>query len=369
MKNESFPVFAQSYDTVYKGFEVEMSGLARVIASDTGRQYLHCFSSDRAPHECYLDKATSRELKKLVKKNQKLDITEKASRFKEVLYLAHLSVCCELLDTITFPEFMLNQAAVENALSAILDKYRNLPEGSVEFDALASKLHSVDAFRTIQILKFLGLLRQPDQETVQLSLGVGSGEKDIRSVFLSPVITRPAIGGFHFSVKPNEFKRVILVDGDPQRESLFNEYNNQDQLNLKAFNITTEIALDKLAASIKDGGESKINRVLALRVDHTMIPDTNEFLKKIRRVIDDEADFIMTMGSGFTVKDFKGRQALLKTLFEMLDKAGMSPVWIKLHGNGDFQQQLDSPGFGLSNMTTYEILYCRINRTRLFAAK
>ena len=346
-----------------------MSGLARVIASDTGKQYLHCFSSSYTPHECYLDKKNSRELKKLIKKNRKLDLTEQAVTFKEVLYLAHLSVCCELLDTVTFSEAMLNPATVENALSAILDKYRTLPEGSVEFDALASKLHSVDAFRTIQILKFLGLLKKPDEDTVQLSLGVGSGEKDIRSVFLSPVITRPATGGFHFSVKRNKFRRVILVDGDPQREVLFNEYNNQDQLNIKAFNITTDIALDKLAESIKDGSESKINRVLVLRVDHTMIPDTKEFLKKIRRVIDEEADFIMTMGSGFTLKDFKGRQTLLKVLFEMLGKAGMSPVWLKLHGNGDFQQQLDSPGFGLSNMTTYEILYCRIHRTRLFTAK
>ena len=90
-------------------------------------------------------------------------------------------------------------------------------------------MHSIDAFRTVQILKALGLYTIESKDMAQLSLGVGSGSKDLKSIHLQPELTILPDNSIEFHVNQLHAKDVILVDGDAQRKEWVNELNKTQE--------------------------------------------------------------------------------------------------------------------------------------------
>lgn len=194
----------------------------------------------------------------------------------------------------------------------------------------------------------------------QLSLGAASAKKDMRSVHLIPQIRITTDKVVKFSVSECRVKDMVVVDGDPSRESQYRELNGCDGYPVCAINNDACEALKTLPDKLRSRGMGKRNTIIALRIDHRMLPDVAEFFRLLAPSIEDGTDLIITIGAGFDLSEFKGRTAVLRTLYDYLYEAGMGPVLLKLHGNGSLEEQWTTQAFGLKSITTYEILHCKL---------
>ena len=73
----------------------------------------------------------------------------------------------------------------------------------------------------------------------------------------------------------------------------------------------------------------------------------------------------LLVGTLAAMFQYSGRIMLMQQLCDFLLERGMRPVHIKLHGGGTPQEQRDSPAFGNSGYTTYEIIHCVLEREKL----
>ena len=78
--------------------------------------------------------------------------------------------------------------------------------------------------------------------------------------------------------------------------------------------------------------------------------------------MDQTADLVITMGSGFTVEDFQGRVDKIQEIFDYLNKLKLEPVLIKLHDQGDINRQRATNKFSKASLTTYQILHCKLKK-------
>jgi hypothetical protein len=363
--NTAFPVSGLDAENLSSGYAVELKGLIEIAHSGNFSNYLSLFSADPEASSCYLESSKKQQLKKFIKHNPVISANNCPGVFREILYLAHLAVCTELLENISVPVSYLQHSYLPVLLDRLLSGYIKAGPESTGFRMLSAKLHSADAFRTMQILKFMGLFSRKPACTQQLSLGAGSGEKDLRSIHLKPVIRLDANNMLKFTVEPIACEHTVLVDGDPQRGELFKQINKSKGQSVQAYNCTTDMALPQLAESISQGRMEKRNTVVGLRIDHRMIPDVEGFFASILDVIDDSADLIITIGSGFDMDDFRGRTQVLQDMHGYLTRHKLMPLLIKLHGDGDLEAQRTSHAFGLNVITTYQVLHCRLLRNKL----
>ncbi len=109
----------------------------------------------------------------------------------------------------------------------------------------------------------------------------------------------------------------------------------------------------------------KRNLVTALRIEPAMIPDAGELLRHLCPIIDDDCDFILSIGAGDTPDAYQRRLDVVKDMFARLEEAQLKPVLFKLHLGGNIQQQGASIQFGSIGTSSYEILYCRLSREAL----
>jgi len=217
----------------------------------------------------------------------------------------------------------------------------------------------------MQILRGLGLfLRSPD-DINQLSLGAGSAKKDIRSLHLEPKITLGPGDAVLFNIIEKNARDIVIIDGDPSREAEYARMSDNKELPILAINDDALETLTCLPEILDKNKLKKRNTVIGLRIDHRMIPDVSDFFRKLSGSIADSADLIITIGSGFDLDDFKGRTKVMFDLHDYLTGAGLSPLLIKLHGEGSIEEQWSSQSFGLKDITTYQVLYCHLEKKKL----
>ena len=96
-----------------------------------------------------------------------------------------------------------------------------------------------------------------------------------------------------------------------------------------------------------------------------MIPDAGELLQHLCPIIDDDCDFILSIGAGDTPDAYQRRLNVVNDMFAKLEEAQLEPVLFRLHLGGSVQQQGSSIQFGSIAASSYEILYCRLNREAL----
>jgi hypothetical protein len=228
----------------------------------------------------------------------------------------------------------------------------------------------MDAVRTIQILRLLGLVHISSPQMKQLSLGAGPANKDMNSIHLVPDIRVSTnqlslMARISFSMKVVNCRDIVITDCDPQRSQQYKLLNAIKNPKTIAINDDTFAVLEGLPAILDKHSLSPRNFIVALRIDHRMISDVASFFRLIGESIASVADLVVSIGSGFTVDDYAGRVNKLGEVFEYLRDCGLQPTLIKLHGSGTLEEQRQKNHFGLSNITTYQILHCKLKRKNL----
>lgn len=124
-------------------------------------------------------------------------------------------------------------------------------------------------------------------------------------------------------------------------------------------------AMNTLPEILAGNGKGLRNFIAALRIEHLMLPDVEGFLQRLSMVIEQTADLIITIGAGYTTDEFRGRVTKMDEIFNSLKGKSHNPIRIILHGDGTFEAQRSNPHFGQLSISTYEIIYCKLDRRKL----
>jgi len=365
---EVFPIYNLSYEDLLKGYLVEANGLSTLLNSGQSNILLQ-------RHRDYVNFIISRKKDKSIKKT--LSKTLKSGRivysniaspiFNDAFYSSHMSICCELFNNNTYTDKELEWSNLEYIIERNLSIYKGTDPSS--FSSAGTVLHNLDAIRTIQILRVLTLITIDTRNIQQLSFGAGPGTKDIESIHSIPHIDYSSKSGSNYSLSFKMIREkagnVIISDNDPQREEAYSSINKKNDPSVYALLYDTYETLEKMPALIGERGFELRNYYVALRIDHRMIPDVRLFFELLVRSMDQTADLIVTIGSGFTLEDFEGRINKLSEMYRFLGELGLKPVLIKLHKDGDSVAQRKNNSFSLSSITTYQILHCKLKRNIL----
>ena len=156
---------------------------------------------------------------------------------------------------------------------------------------------------------------------------------------------------------------IVLVDNDPKMEARYQKLNREK--GILALNLDAIQAMETLRRHIDAKDAAPRDFVVTFRVDHRMIPDAVAFLKHLALIIADTADLIITIGAGHTNGEFKGRLQKLEELNALLQTHDLQPLKIRWHRGNNPSEQRQNPIFGDPTYATYEILYCKLIRSRL----
>ena len=293
---------------------------------------------------------------------------------------AQLAACAELFKGWKVDESQLNREglrAVVGQASAEIIKVSKIPtevhpekysEPQRQVMRGIDVIQNVDTVRVLQILKLMGLVSIQASESHQLSLGVGNGYRDLYGIHLIPRITmekqREEVK-LHFETLERQAAHTVLVDNDPAYKDQFEALNRKEKGKVLALNNDAEESVKRLEVEQKKLHLKQRNLVVCLRIDHRMVPDSRIFLNLLGRVIDLRADLIMTIGAGNNLLEFEGRLKCFDEMFASLVELGLKPVRILMHGRGSSAQKRSKPNFGELAYTSYQILYCSLERDRI----
>jgi hypothetical protein len=323
------------YDLAREGFLHELGILVEITCSSWFRELLPAFLTYKAflasGKHSFLDDDT---LRQLLKQQAGIDALDGAEEIKKLFLCANLAACCEIFAGWTIPVDELDpdrtgeylQLALANAGADKTSLGRNM----------AQRLNNGDTVRIIQALKLLGLIRADTDSYHQLSLGASIGRRDCHALHLEPSLLPVAPAASPAALPPLRFGArscnpmdIILMDNDPVLQPVYEQLN------------------------------------AAFRIEPRAFPDIGFFLDSIGGVIDEHADFVMSIGSGDTDDEFKHRLEVLDAISENLTQKGMQPIRIKCYRGATLKEQRASPAFGLNQYASYETLYCRLDRNRL----
>ena len=281
---------------------------------------------------------------------------------RESLALAHLAASCVLLagsrfDLAKFQAGVFVQQA-EQMLSGIETA------GAAQIQSIMRRLMGMDAVRTIQLLRGLGLITRKPDKLYQLGLGASTGEKDIQYVHNEPQLTIEAGPGasiLTLGARQQRAADVIINDLGPRYTEQYQQLAADPQWPATGYVCDTFELLETLSHS----AIRKRNLVTMLRIEPAMIPDAREFLHRLHPVLDETCDFVLTIGLGDSAEAYRQRIEVVASLFAALDSAGLKPVLFRLHLGGDVERQAATLQFGSPRSASFEILYCRLERKAL----
>ncbi len=284
----------------------------------------------------------------------------KTMRYK--FYAAQVAACCVLFKGEQYVNDMLNSQNIHDSAMNYITSIKQ--SGSGKSKDIMQRINALDSVRMIHLLRILGLLQRPSSKMYQLGLGAAAGIKDIYYVHAMPKITREKRNGINtlkFNYSQQSAADVILFDFDPRFKSTYDQYSRDPGLSVSGY-IGETMDLLKIIAN-KD--IKKRNLITMLRVEPAMIPDSSEFLRHLHPVIDKSCDLVLSIGSGDTAEAYKNRIDLMESMFNDLNKAGLSPVLIKLHNGGTLMEQASSLQSGSPIASSYEIIYCSLDPVKL----
>ena len=231
-------------------------------------------------------------------------------------------------------------------------------------------LQNADTVRVVQIIKLLGLLPPTAEHIHQLSLGVGNGYRDLYGVHITPKVTINELPNksYFFDTIERQAAHTVLIDNDAAQQDHFKQLNLREREKVLALNDDASESLEQLHKVQAQSQLKQRNLVVCLRIDHRMIPSSEEFLGLLSRVIAPEADLVMTIGAGHNLSEFEGRLKCFDNLVRLLTNLGHNPVRVILHRGGSLEDKRRTPAFGQLAYTSYQILYCRLKRGRLSEA-
>ncbi len=364
---------ATKYDALLNAYQDEADGFGIIYETDQFAEMLSNFENFTS---FLKDKSRQTKSAKLIKTLSKgtgiIDLATNSNPvLKEILYYAHIAVCCELFQGWKIPIRSITRTNMRQYVQqAFSENYKN---SDSNLSDPVNRYHRADASRTIQILRLLGLITISSENIRQISFAAGDAERDIHGIHMIPVIRRQrdklTNNGnnvlLEFSCVVPRSKHLILIDNDPIQTRLYTKFNETHKKWIMALNNDAEDAMEKIPALLRERNWKPCNFVAGIRIDHRMVPDVARFMSKLATNLDTSADFVFSIGAGHNLEDFQGRVIVIGKLFDYLKQRGMSPVRINLHGAGDIEQQRQSPSFGYSPYATYEIIYCKLKKKKL----
>lgn len=363
--NEVFPSGRASLERLFQGYATEFETLIKVAQSSQTGKYFARIANYDSYIESVANNGHAKEITRALKKSGIIYYKENEKCLFDAASIAHIAICCEILTGSSIPFSVLKEENLDYITRKFFDTFNHLETDAGKRALLEFNLHSADAFRTIQILRGLGLFLKNSENINQLSLGAGSAKKDIRSIHLIPEITFGQGNTILFNFKERHAQDVVIVDGDPSRKVEYTQMCKNKDYPILAINNDALETLNILPNILSKNKLKKRNTVIGLRIDHRMIPDVSDFFERLARSITDTADLIVTIGSGFDINDFSKRTIVMCELHEYLKDAGLAPLLIKLHGEGSIEEEWNSPSFSLKEITTFQILYCKLDRNVL----
>ena len=289
---------------------------------------------------------------------QRIFYADTSSEFvKDALSVAHLAACCEMMNGSRIPRHELRPDTLEILAGNYLKQLQTAPP--VVIRNTHNRFHTMDAVRTMHLLRALGLITRVSGNFAQLALGSGSGYKDIYSLHKMPALLADHDHGspvYTFTIEQEAVGHVVISDPDSQHSEYFNKLNRESGSRVVALNKGADEAMIEFCKS----GLKKRNLVTMLRLDHQMIADTDTFIEKLSPCIDEKCDLIMTIGSGNSFDAFNERIRIMEKMFCTLDHRGLHPVLVKLHNPGDLTEQIQSLQYGNAKTSTYQVLYCKL---------
>ena len=209
---------------------------------------------------------------------------------------------------------------------------------------------------------------------MQLSLGSARGIRDLYSVHLVPGIEQsrpqaifksPQPGTVRFNTVLRKPTDVVMVDNHPvyrpYYESLSSKWDNKViGVHTGSYEVLENFFTDERMRNVKPR-----DLIFAFRIDHRGFPDVVQFLRLLGPVIANTAHFVITMGAGHSLDEFKGRVNTMKTFNQELSKLGMQPYHFTWHKGETVQEKYQTPLFGAGASTSYETLYCNLDKKRL----
>lgn len=338
-----------------------------------------------ADYESYLkrlnkDPKHRETVRSLLKNDGIIDTAVPTRELAQLFCLAQIAACSELFEGWKINFSQLNREGVRALVDQASASIRNIPVIPLEtrpdqYSEVQRQLlnginviQNVDTVRVLQVVKLLGLISTPASEIQQLSLGVGNGYRDLYGIHTVPRISKKQEGTsaiLNFDTLEQQAAHTVLVDSDPSYDDHFEALNREQGGRVLALNTEADRAMKTLKDKQQELELSLRNFVVGLRIDHRMIPDAEKFLELIGTVIDSNADLIFTIGAGNNLAEFEGRLNCFDKLFAALTRIGLKPVRLLLHGKGSPQEQRSRPNFGQLAYTSYQVLYCKLQRDRM----
>lgn len=346
---EEFPVAQYTFPQIQHAYMIEAELLSKVAQSKNFFEIL----DKMAVYEDYLKSISGSDamqnIGKITKGTNIIDSSH-FSELKMVFYISHMAACCSLLKN---SNFFPTQLYKKELIPLIKDMIAPLSKvNSNVLLNISHKFHVMDAVRTMQILRNLGLVTTDSRDIEFLGLGAAGGEKELRSLHLNSVINQVSMVNkpqdrkddfaLSFDTVQGRIKNAVVIDADPQQKEAYKRLNSQSDLNIIAINDFTDKALDDLPELMSKKYIGPRNLISAIRFDHRMFPSVNDILRQLQPNIAEEADLILSVGSGQNIQEFEGRVKKMQEFFDSLEALGMEPVLIKLHGKGDLQKQWET---------------------------
>ncbi len=359
------PPSTASESMILRALAAEAHGLGVINSHATERKLIGLFSDIDACTERD-HQANLGQLRRQLVRGGIIDGTRRDKRLRRAFLLAHIAACCCLFNGFHLRLKKANATQVSEQIH--LQLQRALAHGTLTPQALDQRLHDSDAVRTIFLLRTLGLAHLRSEHQNQLSLAPGPGNRDIQGAHAIPRVTAtPGNPEEHvmLSVGYRRPRHITLIDNDPQLRESYTTLNQQEADWLQALNEPLEAALPYITQQVRSGHIRPMSLVLSLRFDHLMIPDSRKFFEDLLPVLDTSSTLVMSIGAGHSPQEFEGRRRTIRSILALLREAGQNPVLITLHGKGSIEQQRNSPLFGHSAYTAYEILHCKLDRERL----
>lgn len=302
-----------------------------------------------------------------LRRNGAVDFSEDKEWIREIIGLSHIAVTCHLLQGCKFATGTAHPASFQELARNAVTRFVST-HGEQGLKRLSFLLESIEGVRVEKILRALGLFTLAKEKIHQLSLGSGSGLKDLEAMYSEAKVEMGDV--FHantakFAVSHHQASHTILVDSEPGYRERYETLNNEQAGNIMALNTDMDSAISIIEQAIDKEEIMKRNVITAFRMDPVMLPDVNAFFRSLKNITTDISYLIMSVGSGNNLEEFIARLDKLKEIRTYMNKHGMESYSIKLYRGNTPEQGFNNPLFGSRGFANFEIIFCKIKNKKL----
>ena len=195
MKEDAAPWRFHTGDQKLVGVEylAEIRELARVVERPDFDEILtHLTAYPEYLDSRRFDGASSAVLVNDVAEKRIFDISTTHPQVLKAFAMAQLAACCHLLHGSKVDRQQLSRGVLEAMAGQFVNSLYGKPEDYLR--RITGKFHIMDAIRTMQLLRALGLVTRKASEFHQLGIGTAEGTRDVLGSHVLPSIQRLSDG-------------------------------------------------------------------------------------------------------------------------------------------------------------------------------